>query len=303
MRYSRHRPRARLGHALIDDLSLDEAVDAIANLVATRRGGFVVTPNVDHVVRLERDARLREAYAAASLSLADGMPVVWAARLCDQPIREKVSGSDLIRPLMARAAAGAWRVYLLGGAPGVAARAAEVLRREAPALDIVGVDSRFVALDATPSEREDLIAAIRAAQPDLVLVALGCPKQEILMHEIAAAVRPAVCLGIGAGLDFIAGTARRAPPWMSAAGLEWLHRLATEPRRLYRRYLVDDPRFLLVLWRELRQSSRSWRKDLSCSPPPPPAGGGGSGRIPGQDPRHRYRRRSGYPWFRRSPST
>jgi N-acetylglucosaminyldiphosphoundecaprenol N-acetyl-beta-D-mannosaminyltransferase len=245
------RRRARIGGAWVDDVSSSEAIDFIADLVAARRGGIVVTPNVDHVVLLEDDARLRAAYASASLSLADGMPIVWASRLLGTPVREKVSGSDLILPLARRAAQERWRVYLLGGSDGSAARAAEQLAREAPGLVIAGIDTRRVDVDGHPRAMDELAAAVGAARADLVLLALGCPKQEIVMHRIAAAVRPAVCVGIGAGLDFVAGAVPRAPRWMSGAGLEWLYRLAREPRRLWRRYLLRDPRFFLILLRDL----------------------------------------------------
>jgi N-acetylglucosaminyldiphosphoundecaprenol N-acetyl-beta-D-mannosaminyltransferase len=246
------RPRVHLGGVDIDDLTLAEALDAIAALVASGKGGTVLTPNVDHVVLVEEDARLREAYASASLSLVDGMPVLWASRLLGTPLREKVSGSDLIRPLLELAAERRLRVYFLGGGPGVAARAAENLHRVIPDLRIAGVDAPRIELDGERVADGEAIARAKAARPDLVLVALGCPKQEIFMHAAAPALRPAVLLGIGAGLDFWAGTIQRAPAWMSARGLEWLYRLAHEPRRLWRRYLVRDPKFLLILLRELR---------------------------------------------------
>lgn len=251
------RRRARIGHAMVDDLTLPEAIDCIAHLVEARLGGIVVTPNVDHVVLLEDDARLRAAYAGASLSLADGMPIVWASRLLGTALREKVSGSDLVVPLARRAARERWRVYLLGGGEGIAARAAERLAREAPGLVVAGIDTRHVDVDRGPSAHDDLVAGIAAARPDLVLLALGCPKQEIVMHRIAAAVRPAVCVGVGASLDFVAGAVPRAPRWISRAGFEWLYRLAREPRRLWRRYLVRDPRFFLILWRDIVSPSRT----------------------------------------------
>lgn len=257
------RPPFHLGHLEVDDLTLAEALEAIAALVATRRGGTVLTPNVDHVVLVEHDLRLREAYAAATLSLLDGMPLLWASRLLGTPLREKVSGSDLILPLATLAAARGFRLYLLGAEPGVAARAAENLQRAVPGLTIAGTDSPQIALDPTLAE-DAAIARANAAHPDLVLVALGCPKQEIFMHRAAPALRPAVLLGIGASLDFWAGTARRAPAWISASGLEWLYRLAHEPRRLWRRYLVRDPKFLLILLRQLR--SRSSRAPSRAAP-------------------------------------
>lgn len=241
----------RVGRARIDNLTFSEAIDAVAELIARRRGGTVLTPNVDHLVLLEEDARLREAYAAASLVLADGMPVVWASRLLGTPLREKISGSDLIGPLLHRAAREAWRVYFIGGGEGVAERAAEAMAREAPGLCVVGIDARPIDLDRDRESHEELVAGVNAARPDLVLLALGCPKQEIVMQRIAAAVRPAVCIGVGAGLDFVAGTIPRAPRWVSSVGLEWLYRLAREPRRLWRRYLLRDPRFALILARQL----------------------------------------------------
>lgn len=249
------RPRFRVGALEIDDLTLAEALEAIADLVDARRGGTVLTPNIDHVVLCEHDARLREAYASASLSLVDGMPVLWASRLLGPPLREKVSGSDLILPLMKLAAARKYRVYLLGGAPGVADLAAERLREGVPGLTIVGTGSPRIDVGGGPAE-DEVLARVCAARPDLVLVALGCPKQEIFMHRAAPALRPAVLLGIGAGLDFWAGTAHRAPAWVSAAGLEWLYRLAREPRRLWRRYLVRDPEFLVILLRDLLSRER-----------------------------------------------
>lgn len=251
------RRRIRIGRARIDDVTVAEALQAIEDLVARRSGGIVCTPNVDHVVLLEDDPRLRAAYERASLILADGMPILWASRLLGTPLREKVSGSDLVSPLITRAVAGRWRVYLVGGGEGVAARAAERLKIDAPGLEIVGIDARSIDIDRGPTELDGLVAGLTAARPDLVLVALGCPKQEIVMDRIAGAVRPAVCVGIGASLDFLAGTVPRAPRWMSAAGLEWLYRLAREPRRLWRRYLVRDPRFAAILLRDLRAAKQA----------------------------------------------
>lgn len=255
-------PPLHLGEVPVDDVTMSEAIDAIDALVEAGEGGTVLTPNVDHVVLARHDPRLREAYSTASLSLCDGMPILWASRLLGHALREKVSGSDLILPLMRTAARRDRTVYLLGGAPGVAERAAEALRREVPCLRIVGWDAPDVDVDRGPIDPA-LLARVRAARADLVLVALGCPKQEIFMRRAAADLAPSVLLGIGAGLDFWAGTAERAPRWVSALGLEWLFRLAREPRRLWRRYLVRDPEMLWILMGELRRrwafGERAWR--------------------------------------------
>jgi N-acetylglucosaminyldiphosphoundecaprenol N-acetyl-beta-D-mannosaminyltransferase len=253
-------PRIVLGHISIDALTLSAAVDSIQTLVSARRGGFVVTPNVDHVVIADRGDDFRGAYAAAALSLADGKPIVWASRLLGTPVPEKVSGSDLVLPLMQRAAARGWRVFLLGAGPGVADAAAERLRLDL-GVNVVGTAAPYVRV--TPGEPDPegdtAVEAIRAAHPDLVLVAFGAPKQELWMHRRRDALAPAVLLGIGASLDFVAGRVRRAPRWISNAGLEWLWRLAREPRRLWRRYLVDDPRFAVILWRTWRERQATRR--------------------------------------------
>lgn len=248
--------RIWIGELPLDSLSLEGALDEIDRLVVRKQGGTVFTPNVDHVVLGQHNPRFRAAYAAASLSLVDGTPVLWASRLLGRPLPAKISGSDLVRPLMERAAQRGHRVYFLGGDPGVAQRAKAVLEQQLPALQIVGVDDPRINVD---SVSEDVLQRIRDAKPDLVLVALGAPKQEIFSHEQREALKPAVLLGIGASLDFIAGSRRRAPQWVSSVGLEWLYRLAQEPRRLAGRYLLRDPQFLWIVSRQLAkgQSPRS----------------------------------------------
>jgi N-acetylglucosaminyldiphosphoundecaprenol N-acetyl-beta-D-mannosaminyltransferase len=242
--------RVRLGQVPIDSLTFAEAIDAIDALIARGKGGTVFTPNVDHVVQAEENERFRDAYAAAALSLVDGMPVLWASRLIGSPLPEKVSGSDLVAPLLERAAARGWRVFFLGGLPGSAEGARDLLVARIPGLHVVGVASPRIEVDGS---HDAVIEVLRDARPDLILVALGAPKQELFSHAIADRVRPAVLVGIGGTLDFISGKIRRAPPWMSENGLEWLYRLAQEPRRMWRRYLVRDPKFLFILLREMRR--------------------------------------------------
>jgi N-acetylglucosaminyldiphosphoundecaprenol N-acetyl-beta-D-mannosaminyltransferase len=202
------------------------------------------------------DARMRDAYSRVDLSLPDGMPLLWASRLLGTRLPEKVSGSDFTPRLLERAAARGWRVYFLGGAPGVAAQARDRLVGQMPGLQVVGVDApRFAVTDSRESQR-DVVAAIRATKPDIVLVAFGAPKQEVWIDLARDELKPAVLLGIGASLDFIAGTVPRAPRWMSSGGLEWLFRLWREPRRMWHRYLVRDPGFVLVLGRALGKRLR-----------------------------------------------
>jgi len=249
MTNGKERLRVRIGQLWIDSLTFSEALNEIERLVAAGRGGSVFTPNVDHVVNAETNAALREAYTAASLSLVDGQPLLWASRLLGAPLPEKISGSDLVLPLIQRATQHQWRVYLLGGRPGVAEAAAAQLQR-LHGVQIAGIDAP--ALSLMPSSEDGLAAErIRAARPQLVLVALGAPKQELWIHRNGERIRPAVAVAVGAALDFVSGRIRRAPRWMSNAGLEWLFRLSQDPRLAWR-YLVRDPRFLLILLRTMR---------------------------------------------------
>jgi N-acetylglucosaminyldiphosphoundecaprenol N-acetyl-beta-D-mannosaminyltransferase len=244
--------RVRFGQLWIDAVTFAQAMDEIERLVERGQGGSVFTPNVDHVVKVDSDAVFRGAYERCSLSLADGQPVVWASRLLGEGARlpEKVSGSDLVFPLMERAGQRGWRVYLCGGPPGVAEAAAEVAIKKY-GVNIVGTESPRMALTANPEDAA-IAERVRKANAQLLLVGFGAPKQELFIHRCGDALNPAVSLGIGASLDFMAGRVPRAPRWMSRSGLEWLYRLGKEPRRLWRRYLVEDPKFLLILGRTVR---------------------------------------------------
>ena len=243
--------RVRIGSLWIDAVSFDGALERIVMLVERGRGGAVFTPNVDHVVTAENNQGFRGAYQRADLALPDGAPIPWVASLLGTPVPEKVSGSDLIVPLARRAAARRWRVYLLGGTPDVASRVVERLTRDF-GVDVVGSDCP--AVDPTGASGDDaaVIGRIRAARPHLLLVALGSPKQELWIDRQRAALGPVVSLAVGASFDFLVGRVRRAPRWVSRIGLEWVYRLAREPRRLWRRYLVRDPRFLLIAARTAR---------------------------------------------------
>ena len=247
-------PRIRVGRLPIDVVDFEGAVDAIDRLISARNGGTVFTPNVDHVVMAEHDERFRTAYAAAALSLVDGTPVLWASRLLRTPLPAKISGSDLVMPLMRRAAERGHRVYFLGGAEGVATLAKSKLEAALPGIRIVGTDASRIDVKQ-PLETDEVAQRIRRAEPDLVLVALGAPKQELWSFTRTELLKPAVLIGVGASLDFVAGIQKRAPTWMSKAGLEWLYRLAQEPRQLAARYLLRDPEFCLILLKQLAQGS------------------------------------------------
>jgi N-acetylglucosaminyldiphosphoundecaprenol N-acetyl-beta-D-mannosaminyltransferase len=252
LKHSTISTRVQVGAVPIDVVTFAGALDAIEALVEAQRGGFVVTPNIDHVVLAEQNPDFRAAYACASLSLVDGQPLVWASPMLGERLPDKISGSDLVWPLLERAAQKKWRVYFLGAGPGVAELAAQKVK-ERYGTFVVGCDSPRLSIDPADPASQAAFEKVRAAKPDLLLLALGAPKQEVLMHRFLPAYAPAVAVGVGASLDFIAGMVKRAPAWVSRSGLEWAWRLSREPKRLWRRYLVNDPKFLLILARTLRR--------------------------------------------------
>jgi N-acetylglucosaminyldiphosphoundecaprenol N-acetyl-beta-D-mannosaminyltransferase len=241
--------RVRFGRIHADVLTFAEAIDSIEQLATAGAGGYVVTPNVDHVCLAEEDRELVDAYARASLSLVDGKPLVWLSRAMGQPLPEKISGSDLARPLIERAAERGLSVFFLGAKDGVGRRAADKLLAEHPSLKIAGVLSPPLGFEQNEGQNADVVRALRESGANLVLVALGAPKQGLWMAKHKDVLAPSVLLGVGGTLDFIAGEIKRAPPWMSNNGLEWLYRLAQEPRRMAGRYLVRDRAFLGIALR------------------------------------------------------
>ncbi len=243
--------RLKLGQVPVDVMSFSQALSAVEQLVEAGQGGYVFTPNIDHVVTADSHPAFAEAYQRANLSFADGMPIVWASRLLGTPLPERVAGSDLVGPLLQLAGQKKWRVAFFGGGPQVAEKAAAIAS-EKWGTHVVSTAAPLVNV-SDDAQVAAIASELAAARPQLILLALGAPKQELLIARIAEQVKPAVLLGIGASLDFIAGTVKRAPALMRKTGFEWLYRLAQEPRRLWRRYLVNDPKFVLILLKTLAQ--------------------------------------------------
>lgn len=220
-------------------ISQVECVEYVLDELDSGRGGWVVTPNLDHMLRLKRDPEFRELYEEATLRVIDGQILVWALALQRTPIPERVAGSDLISSLSAGAARRGRSVFLLGGNPGTAERAAAELQRRHPDLVIAGTDCPPMGFDADSLAMARLSRKIHSAEPDIVFVALGSPKQELVIRHLRHDRPEAWWLGVGISFSFLCGEVSRAPRWMQRTGLEWLHRVAQEPRRLFRRYFVD----------------------------------------------------------------
>lgn len=247
------RARAALCGFPLDAVTRAETVDRAMALAEGGRGGVLMTVNLDILRQMTRDPFLARFARDADCCVADGMPLVWAARLQGRPLPERVCGSDLVWDLPAAAAGHGVRVLFLGGNPGVAERAAAILRDRHPGLAITSHCPPF-GFEDDPAAYDRIRDALREADPGLVLVALGCPRQERLIARLASEF-PRVCwLGCGYAFSFVAGEQARAPRIWQRLGLEWLHRLASEPGRLWRRYLVHDIPFALRLFADaLRQ--------------------------------------------------
>jgi N-acetylglucosaminyldiphosphoundecaprenol N-acetyl-beta-D-mannosaminyltransferase len=221
-------------------LSEDQVVARIVGDLEQGLGGVVVPVNIDVCRQVSRDPAARDLISDATLVLADGMPLVWAARLRGDSLPGRVTGSSLIFSLSAAASGQGRTIYLLGGEPGVPEQAAVELEQRSPGLLVAGTDSPPVGFDRRPDELAAVRRKIEQARPDIVYVGLGFPKQERVIAALAPSLPSAWFIGCGAAIPFAAGTLTRAPHWMQRLGLEWAHRLISEPRRLFRRYLVDD---------------------------------------------------------------
>lgn len=228
--------------------------ETIAWCVARMRSGppaCLATANVDFLMQATRDPELQRILLESELVIADGMPIVWASKRLGPPLRQRVTGSDLTPLLAAACAREGFRVFLLGAGPQVAERAAEVLVKRNPGLIIAGTYSPPLR-SILDMDHADILARLRSAKPHLLLVAFGAPKQEkfIAMHLRTWGIPLAI--GVGGTLDFLAGTQSRAPVWVQRIGFEWLWRMSSDPKRLYRRY-AENVRFLAGAFRRQRR--------------------------------------------------
>lgn len=227
----------------IDHVTESEVVATISSSLARQEGGWVITPNLQHLRSYSREHSLQGFFAQADLVLADGMPLVWASRLKGTPLPARVAGSDLIWSVSREAARKGHSVLILGGSRETGWLAVRRLHEKFPGLRIAGMVYPPHGFDSDPYAIEQIIEALEDAQPDLVYVGLSFPKQEQVIALLRERFPQTWFLGIGMSIEFVGGTVGRAPRWMQRSGLEWVHRLAHEPRRLARRYLLDGVPF------------------------------------------------------------
>ena len=222
-----------------DDLTMEEAVDRALELMDQRRGAYVVTPNPEIIMLARENAGLMSAIEGADLVLADGVGVTYGAKILGTPLKGRVPGIDFAAKLMGEMAGKGMSVFLFGAKPGVAEKAAAALTARGPGLVIAGTNDGYFKDDGP------IIEKINAAAPDLLLVCLGAPKQELWMQANAARLNVGLMAGLGGSLDVFAGNVQRAPEQWQKLGLEWLYRLLKEPSRIGR--MMKLPRFVLAV--------------------------------------------------------
>jgi len=246
-----------IGGLAFDNVTMREAIEFVDDHISENKDLLVVTTNVDHLLRLGRDVEFRTAYANAGMVLADGVPLIWLSRLQGTPLKARVTGADFLVEFCRVAAQKGRRVFFLGGLDNVAQLAADVLKKQFPDLIIVGAISPSLGFDQKQEENRSIVETIKSLKPDVVFVAAGTPRQEKWLSCHRAEFGPVVCMGIGAAFDFVSGQKRRAPRLIRNCGLEWFWRLAHEPRRLFRRYIIEDlPFFLQLLFTTLARRLR-----------------------------------------------
>ncbi len=209
----------------IDNLTMEETVLRIDDMIKSKKNSYVVTPNVDHIVKLEKDKEFKKVYSEADLIVTDGMPLIWISKLLKTPIKEKVSGSDLFPKVCELAAEKKYSLFLLGAAEGVAEKAAINLCEKYRGLEVVGIYSPSYGFEKNEKEINKIISVINKCKPDILAVGLGAPKQEKFIYKYREQLNVPISLAIGATIDFEAGNVKRAPKWMQKSGLEWFYRL------------------------------------------------------------------------------
>jgi len=261
LRDSSFSDRVRIGNLLVDNATIKDAGIFAAGLARQRprqsTPALLTSVNAQAVLVAEDSTRFAEILNGSALSIADGMSIVIASRLLGTPLHERVAGVDLVEELCKLCALGGLSVYFVGGRPGAASQTAEILVRRYPELIVAGIDCPPYGFESSPDENEKVLQRIRIAGPDILFVALGTPKQEYWTADNLSELKVAVAIPVGAAFEMIAGLVPRAPRLLQSIGMEWLFRLVLEPRRLWRRYLIGNPRFIKLLARQFLDVRRS----------------------------------------------
>ena len=237
-----------------DNITMEQSLNLIEELIKTKKQATVFHPNVDCVCIARDDGELMEIYKKSNLLLPDGMPLIWASRILGSRLKEKISGPDLLPKICEMASRNKYSIFLLGGRDGIAKRAAEGFQNKYTGVKIAGFYHGY--FDKKGNENSEVISIIRKERPDILVVTFGTPLQEKWINNNLKELDVPLCIGAGATIDFLSGNIPRAPEWMQRRGLEWFFRLILEPRRLWKRYLIRDTKFIYLLLCQLIDNTK-----------------------------------------------
>ncbi len=234
-------------NTFVNNLDMAETLNSFEQMVENNDKSYVVAINVDVIIKIEHDSYLKEIVDKADMVLVDGKPLVWIAKWHKHPVKAKISGSDLVPLLCKRAADKGYSIFIIGGKDGIAEQAKQNLEQTLPGIKITGTYAPPFGFEKNINELEKINSIINTAHPDLLITCFGCPKQEKWIYENYQKYDAKVSICAGATVDFLAGNVNRAPKWMSEHGLEWFYRFLMEPKRLFKRYFVDDLKILRLI--------------------------------------------------------
>lgn len=231
-------------NTFINNVDMSETINAIEKMITLDKKSYIVAINVDVIIKIENDSYLKKIVDKADMVLVDGKPLMWISKLYGKPLKAKISGSDLVPLLCEIAAQKGYRIFIIGGKDGIAEQAKKRLENKFPTIQIVGTYAPPFGFEKDTDELYKINCIISEVQPDLLIACFGCPKQEKWIYENFKKYNATVSICAGATVDFLAGNIKRAPHWMSEHGLEWFYRFIQEPKRMFKRYFIDDIKIL-----------------------------------------------------------
>ena len=233
----------------VNNIDMKETVQAIDNMIVTGKKSYIVPINVDVVIKIEKDPYLKRIIDSADMVLVDGKPLICLSNWYKRPIKEKISGSDLVPLLCRKAVKKGYTIFILGGKEGIAEKAKFNLEKNLPDIKIVGTYAPPFGFEKNQDELNKINQMITEVHPDLLIVCFGCPKQEKWIYENYEKYDAKVSICAGATVDFLSGNVSRAPQWMCNHGLEWFFRFIQEPKRMFKRYFIDDTKIIKLIWK------------------------------------------------------
>lgn len=245
--------KQNLLNTYVNNVDMKEALESINEMIIQKRSAYVVAINVDVIVKIESDNYLKEITDNADMVIVDGKPLIWISRFYNRPIKAKISGSDLVPQICEYAVKKKYSIFIIGGKEGIAEKAKKNLERDLPGIKVVGTYAPPFGFENNEVELNKINELINDAKPDILIVCFGCPKQEKWIYENYKKYYATVSICAGATVDFLAGNVNRAPKWVSDNGFEWLFRFIQEPKRLFRRYFIEDIKIINIVWKYRRK--------------------------------------------------